>query len=31
MREKIFKVIEASDGNDLWSSLYDYFTMCIII
>lgn len=31
MREKIFKVIEASDGNDLWSSLYDYFTMCIIV
>lgn len=31
VREKIFKVIEASDGNDLWSSLYDYFTMFIII
>ncbi len=31
MREKIFKVIEASDGNNLWSSLYDYFTMFIII
>ncbi len=31
MREKIFKVIEASDGNDLWSSLYDYFTMCVIL
>lgn len=31
MREKIFKVIEASDGNNLWSSLYDYFTMCVII
>lgn len=31
MREKIFKVIEASDGSNLWSSLYDYFTMCVII
>lgn len=31
MREKIFKVIEASDGHNVWSSLYDYFTMCIIV
>lgn len=31
LREKIFRVIEASDGNDVWSSLYDYFTMLLII
>lgn len=31
MREKIFKIIEASDGSSLWSSLYDYFTMLVIV
>ena len=31
MREKIYKIIEASDGNDILSSLYDYFTMFVII
>ncbi len=31
MRERIFELIEISDGSDLWSSIYDYFMMVVII
>lgn len=31
IRKKIFEIVEASDGNNLWSSLYDYFTMLVIM
>ena len=30
IRKKIFEVVEASDGNHILSSIYDYFTMAII-
>ena len=31
IRKKIFEVVEASDGNHILSSIYDYFTMIVII
>lgn len=31
IRKKIFDIIEASDGHNLWSSIYDYTTMALII
>lgn len=31
MRKRIYEIIEASDGNDVASSLYDAFMMLIII
>ena len=31
MRKRIFSIIEASDGNDIWSSIYDAFMMVVII
>lgn len=31
MRKKIFRIIEASNGNDLTSSVYDYFMIVVII
>lgn len=31
MRKRIFEIIELSNGSDLWSSIYDYFMMIIIV
>jgi voltage-gated potassium channel len=31
VRKRIFELIELSDGSDLWSSIYDYFMMVVII
>ncbi len=31
MRKRIFNIIEASDGHDIWSSVYDAFMMVVII
>lgn len=31
MRKRIFEIIELSSGADLWSSIYDYFMMVVII
>lgn len=31
MRERIYRTIEASDGQDVWSSVYDAFMMVMII
>jgi voltage-gated potassium channel len=31
MRKRIFEIIELSKGSDLWSSIYDYFMMVVIV
>ena len=31
MRKRIFEIIEVSKGSDLWSSIYDYFMMVVIV
>lgn len=31
MRKRIYEVIEASDGRDIWSSVYDAFMMIVIV
>ena len=31
VRKRIFDIIEASDGHDIWSSVYDAFMMVVII
>ena len=31
MRKRIYRIIEASDGQDIWSSVYDAFMMVVII
>lgn len=31
MRKRIFEIIEVSDGSDLWSGLYDYLMMIVIL
>jgi len=31
MRKRIFEIIEVSTGSDLWSSIYDYFMMVVIV
>jgi len=31
MRKKIYKIIETSSGNDVFSSMYDYFMIMVII
>ncbi len=31
MRKRIYEIIELSNGSDLWSSIYDYFMMFVII
>jgi voltage-gated potassium channel len=31
MRKRIYEVIEISNGSDLWSSIYDYFMMVVIL
>ena len=31
MRKRIFEIIEKSDGNDRWSTFYDYFMIIVII
>lgn len=31
MRKRLFEVIELSSGSDLWSSVYDYFMMFVIL
>ena len=31
MRKRVFEIIEVSDGNDLASSIYDYFMIIVIV
>ena len=31
MRKRIFEIIDLSNGSDLWSSIYDYLMMIVII
>lgn len=31
MRKRVFEIIELSKGSDLWSSIYDYFMMLVIV
>ena len=31
MRKKIYRIIELSNGSDVWSSIYDYFMMIVIV
>jgi len=31
MRKRIYEIIELSNGSDLWSSIYDYFMMVVIV
>ena len=31
MRKRIFEIIEASDGQDIWSGIYDAFMMVVIV
>lgn len=31
MRKRIYEIIEASDGHDVWSSIYDAFMMVVIV
>ena len=30
MRRRVFEIIELSEGNDLFSAIYDYFMMAVI-
>lgn len=31
MRKKLFEIIEADESNNVWSKIYDYFTMLVIV
>jgi voltage-gated potassium channel len=31
MRKRIYEIIELSKGSDIWSSVYDYFMMLVIV